>query len=385
MNLTIILFGDNGYNTLGALRSLRMHNIDVFLLLVSRKRINYVLTSKFIQKYRVVKNEQEGINFLLNNFSEEKTVILPTSDRSVSLLDKNYNKLQCHYIFPNVGRQDCLNEWMDKEKMITYAFQAGLNVPFTFRYKRGNLISENVIYPCFVKPTDSVSGSKKDIKKCNNNLELEQILNDTKPLQEYLIQQYIDKEFDLLLIGTRLMSNDKIIIPAVFVKERWYGMGDDGSMGKLTTDVEQYISLKEVVSFVQSTNYYGPFSVEFGVVNNKAYFYEINFRNDGTSHYFAGLNVNVPLIWILDAYGFDYSPHTDFKKEDYYFIDEFGDYLNIVTNHLSIRQWYKDFKRASVYKYYNKDDIKPFFFSMPYMVLLSLYKVLKHLIRKWKG
>jgi len=136
MNLTIILFGDNGYNTLGALRSLRMHNIDVFLLLVSKKRINYILSSKFIQQYQIVKNEQEGINFLLKNLPEVKTVILPTSDRSVSLLDKNYNKLQYHYIFPNVGQQDCLNEWMDKEKMITNAFQSGINVPFTFRYKK---------------------------------------------------------------------------------------------------------------------------------------------------------------------------------------------------------------------------------------------------------
>ena len=147
--------------------------------------------------------------------------------------------------------------------MITYAFQAGINVPFTFRYKKGNLIPEDVIYPCFIKPANSVLGSKKDIKKCNNNLELEQILNDYKLDQEYLVQQYIDKEFDLLLIGARLISNDKIIIPGVFIKERWYGMGDDGSMGKLTTDVEKYISLKEVKSFVQNTNYYGPFSVEF--------------------------------------------------------------------------------------------------------------------------
>lgn len=266
--------------------------------------------------------------------------------------------------------------------MIAYAFQAGLNVPFTLRYKKGNPLPEKVIYPCFIKPASSVSGSKKDIKKCNNTLELEQVINDAKLHQEYLFQQYVDKEFDLLLIGTRLITNNQIIIPAVFVKERWYGMGDDATMGRLTTNVEQYISLKEVEKFVQSTNYYGPFSIEFGVVNNKPFFYEINFRNDGTSHYFNALNVNVPLIWVLDAYGLDYSQQICFIDREIFFIDEFGDYLNIVTNQLSIKQWFKDFKKASVFKYYQKGDIKPFLIATPLMLLVSLYKMLKHLFNK---
>lgn len=98
-SLSIILFGNNGYNTLGALRSIRKNNINVFLILVTKKKINYVLFSKLIQEYEVVKNEQEGIDFLMNNLPEEKTVILPTSDKSVSLLDKNYDFLQPYYIF----------------------------------------------------------------------------------------------------------------------------------------------------------------------------------------------------------------------------------------------------------------------------------------------
>ena len=153
--------------------------------------------------------------------------------------------------------------------------------------------------------------------------------------------------------------------------------GDDASMGVITTDVEQFIDIDNIIEFVNSLEYYGPFSIEFGVMDGIPYFYEINMRNDGTSHYFNKANINIPYLWVLDSYGIDIEDYCDFNDEDYYFIDELGDYLNIATNNTSIKQWYKDLRSAEVYKYFNRNDLKPFFLVLPKMFLLSVYKMIK--------
>lgn len=382
--MDVILFGADTYNTLGALRSLRAKKINIFLILVSKKKINYILFSKFLQTYIIVQSEQEGINYLIKNQSLNKTVILPTSDKSVSLLDKHFDILHGSYIFPTNGGQGGLTQLMDKEKMLDYASSVGLDVPLTIRYSKEDQLPDNLVFPCMIKPVNSMLGSKKEMSKCVNKEEVKQAIDKAKQSKEFVIQEYIEKEYDILIIGARFFSNDKVFIPAVLKKERWYGLGDDGSMGILTTDVEKYIDIKVVETLIKKTNYYGPFSIEFGVMKQKLYFYEINFRNDGTSHYFNALNINIPYMWVLDAYGHHIDINQKLSSKEHLFIDEFGDYLNIVTNRLPINKWYRNFRQATVFKYYYRGDLKPFLLIIPHMILLSIYKILKYLIDKIK-
>lgn len=372
----VIIFGPDGYNTLGVMRSLGNKKINIFLLLVSNKRINYTLYSRYLQEYKIVKDDQEGINYLLSNSSHSKITIIPTSDMAESALDIHYSLLKDKYIFPNAGENGIINKIMDKKIMSDYASEAGLNVPITIKFKKGDSIPANIIYPNLVKPEKSITGSKKDMAICYDKEDVQNTINNSKNTEDFLIQQYIKKDFDILLIGASLYNGD-VIIPAVFKKERWYLPGDDGSMGLITTNVDKYISITEVEQFVHNLKYYGPFSIEFGVMDDIPYFYEINLRNDGTSHYFNKANINIPYLWLLDSYGIDIEEYSRFENNNYYFSDEFGDYLNIITNRLPIKEWYADLKKASVYKYFYKDDIKPFLLIMPKMILLSMYKILK--------
>lgn len=373
----VIIFGDDGYNTLGVIRSLGKENVEFFLLLVSKKKLNYTLYSRYTTAFEIVRNEQEGIDFLLSNKTFENSTIIPTSDSSVALLDSNYSLLKVKYIFPNAGEDNVINKLMDKSVMNSYASKAGLNIPATFNYSKGDMFPPNINYPIIIKPSKSILGSKKDISICNNKKELIDSINKSHNTQDFLIQQYIDKDFEILLIGASLKINNKVIVPGVFKKLRWYLEGDDASMGVITTDVEQFIDIDNIIEFVNSLEYYGPFSIEFGVMDGIPYFYEINMRNDGTSHYFNKANINIPYLWVLDSYSFDIVDYCDFNDEDYYFIDELGDYLNIATNNTSIKQWYKDLRSAEVYKYFNRNDLKPFFLVLPKMFLLSVYKVIK--------
>ena len=375
--MDVIIFGSDGYNSLGALRSLgNKEDINVFLLLVSQKRINYILFSKFLGEYKVVDSEQEGIDYLLKNKRKAKTVILPTTDLAEALLDMNFDKLEKNYIFPNAKSQGRVNVLMDKEVMGNFALNAGLNVPKTIRCNRNDIPYSDIVYPCIIKPSKSVSGSKKDMAICYDKEALEIAMLNSSKTEEFLIQQYIDKEYDILLIGARLLNKDEVLIPGIFKKERWYLPGEDGSMGILSTNIKKYISLDNIKKFVRDIGYYGPFSIEFGILDKVPYFYEINLRNDGTSYYFDKLGINIPYIWSLDLYEEEITHLYNFSEKDYYFIDEFGDYLNIITSNLTAKKWFFDLRKASVFKYFSKGDIKPFLLIVPRMLLLSLYKVI---------
>jgi len=94
----VIIFGDDGYNTLGVIRSLGKENVEFFLLLVSKKKLNYTLYSRYTTAFEIVRNEQEGIDFLLSNKTFENSTIIPTSDSSVALLDSNYSLLKVKYL-----------------------------------------------------------------------------------------------------------------------------------------------------------------------------------------------------------------------------------------------------------------------------------------------
>lgn len=59
--------------------------------------------------------------------------------------------------------------------------------------------------------------------------------------------------------------------------------------------------MQELKVFINSIGYVGPFSVELGHSNNKNYFFEINLRNDGTSHYFYKAGIYIPYFFYQEC------------------------------------------------------------------------------------
>lgn len=374
----IIVFGKNSYNTLGVVRSLGEKNIPFFLLLLSSKEINYLRASRYVKKYKKVKTIAEGLEYITSNeltINSKKTIIIPTNDNIASELDRNYDLLHHKYIFPNVGEQGGINRFMDKYLMTENAIKSGLNAPVTIEYILGDIIPDNIPFPCIVKPLKSIEGNKKEIRICKTILQLQDYFESPLLTTRFLIQEYINKEYDLLLIGCRFF-NKGTLFPALFKKQRWFSTGEDGSFGMITTNVSQYLDEKAIRLFLDSMNYCGPFSIEFGVQNNTPYFFEINLRNDGTSHYFNKANINIPYMWVMGCSDNKYD-YDVINAMEYYFIDEFGDILNVFTKKISFFEWMFDLKRSSVFKYYDKKDLKPFFLILPKMILRIIYRVTK--------
>ena len=100
------------------------------------------------------------------------------------------------------------------------------------------------------------------------------------------------------------MPDHTILIPGVFKKLRW-DESNDGSYGYLMP-FKYDNNYKAIRLFLESINYVGLFSFEFGECEDILYFYEANLRNDGTSHYFYQSGSNVIAAFCLSMFKKDY-------------------------------------------------------------------------------
>lgn len=372
----LIIIGCNDYNTLGCVRCFWQKSVDFTLLLVSCEKRNVILKSKAVKDYVVVTTEEEAMRWLLDHANEANgAVLLPTSDKAESLIDLHSEELGKFYSFPHAKQQGNVTRMMDKDVQVEIARQVGLNVPRTIYYKRGESIPANIVYPAIVKQERSTEGRKRKMMVCKDEGDLKNAIEYLLETNDFIIQQYVKRDYELLLIGCRL-SNGKIWIPAFFKKERWMLKGGDGSYGKISTKVPEYFQeINKAHLLLEKMNYYGPFSIEFGVEQGKPYFYEVNMRNDGTSHYYYSLGVNVPYIYYLDRTGNLKDSDLEVQESENFFIDEFGDMRNLFHG-LSLHRWISDLRKAKAFKYYWKGDNRPFRAQAPRSIAGSIYKML---------
>ena len=213
----IIVFGGNHHNTLGVIRSLGEAGITPILILHGTNH-SFVAQSKYISQTYYVSNEEEGVKLLIEKYTKEnsKPIIICCSDGASSCIDKNYNNLSPHFIFPNAEEEGRITLLMDKEKMRLLAEKYNLKTPQTWIISKRNPIPNNLHYPCIIKPLLSIEGSKTDIHICYNSSDLNQIIKVVHaPIIQ--VQEYIDKDYEFQFIGCRIKNKNEehIIIPGV--------------------------------------------------------------------------------------------------------------------------------------------------------------------------
>ena len=125
-------------------------------------------------------------------------------------------------------------------------------------------------------------------------------------------------------------------------------------------DFPSYIKPELIEKFIEKVDFYGLFSVEYLVYQGKAYFIEVNWRNDGTSHLFYQAGANLPLLWVESCLGHDVSKVSTKVAPKSFFIDEIFDEENLKRKVVSYEQWVRDREEATVFKYYDEDDLVPY-------------------------
>ncbi len=356
-----IIFGAGNYNSLGVLHPMAEAGKSVFILCVGNARDwkngNVIGYSRFAGNIHVVGSADEGAEWLSLHSDEfpDGCVIYPTGDNEEKALDLRYDLLAHHYRFPNAGKQGAVSRLMDKRIQTALAEKAGIRTLKGQFSNSEDFSFSRVCYPCMVKPLDSTAGSKADMRVCENEDELKKALSEGVATKNFIVQQYIVNEADLLFLGVSY-PDGSVEIPALVMKP---GVSPTGEYthATVTTDVDAWLPERtEVETFVRSLGYIGPFSIEFGLEKGKNYFFEINLRNDGTSHYPLSGGVNIPMSY-YDAIRGNQS-RLDVAKQEYEMIDEVGDIRRVLSRETGLGQWLRTFRSAGAYKFYRSSDKK---------------------------
>ena len=364
MKMKHIILGRNVGNSLGQIRSLGEAGLNPILVWIGEK--SEVLEScKYLSESFSFPTISEGIYFLINyleNACGVKHVLTVDSDGLVAEINKYYTKLSKYCYFFNAGADNRLYEMMRKEKLCHLARKHGLLTPSTEIVKVGSL-PMNITYPLLTKATDSFSASWKNcVRICKDKQDLLDFYQEVDA-KELLIQNYIEKKNEFILVGIAINRGKDVIIP---IEGSYYRI-PDGYFGtylyfNAISDIGKKLS-KPVKAMLEEIGYEGVFEAEF-IIDKEGnyYFLEINFRHTLWNHTFTDMGLNFCEIWSKAIVNrkFPEIILTSTKKR-HVLIHEFVDFLWYAkSGKVNIFKWIFDFLNADSYVIYDRHDVMPF-------------------------
>lgn len=378
----IIVWGPDNYNTLGLLRSLDTPNLDVTLLIKGNKQ-GVASASIHCKKCILTKNINEGINFLINNFEEkenfyDRAILIPGGDSYSLAQAQNFEMLSRRFILMCTTDPKTIIRITDKSEMGKLAEEVGLLAPKAFKFSKGDILPAGIKFPVIMKPIEKDIRVEFKYKILNNISALNKFIKILNPNNSYLVQEYVQKENDLLIFGCRL-PNGQVKFAGIHIWERWSDDGG-GSYGILKPEIPDYIDTEALKRLFEKINYFGLFSAEFGKVGNKAYFYEVNLRNDGFCHLSLQAGANLPLLWVQHSLNLPISASSVMTREAIT-INEVYDIINVFRRKITWKKYKKDLKEATVFHFYDPKDKKPYknikrrrFWEIPLRAFLKSYR-----------
>lgn len=355
----VIVWSIDDFNTLGLMRELG--NADLDMIFLVKGHAGFAVKSKYCKQYIETSTIEDGYKYLLENYADEtnKPIIIISSDEIITFVDQHKEEFEKHFIIPGTSKKGNVEKYIDKNTMTALAEEIGILCPKSRAIKKGGDIS-GIEYPCLIKPSHQKPGHYNEFKfkMCKSEKALKSTLCFVRPDSEFIVQQYIPKELDLLVYGGRMWDGNTIFAGA-FIRDRWADSGSS-SHGYFSENIPQCADATKICEFLERIDYHGLFSVEYGLLNDKAYFFEINLRNDGTSHYFYQAGANIPLAYVYSSAGLDYSHIPTKVHGENWFIDEIFDIENVILGKIKKKTWKQDMAEATVFKYYDKEDTAPY-------------------------
>lgn len=270
---------------------------------------------------------------------EEKPVLFPTDDYTASIMDLNRDILSSIFIMPEIvgSGEGAMTEHMGKIKQSELAKKVGLPVPKEWSVSlRGDrvVIPEDMVYPCFCKPMESITGYKHEMAKCEDEAELRSHLNRLRRIfadRSVLVQEFLEIDNEIDIGGVCL--DQEIIIPAIIKKTNVAQYEKGVTLAGKVYPVEELGQLQEtIVAMLREFHYFGMFDMELNIVGDKIYFNEVNLRSGGPNFSYFMSGVNLPALFVKEALGEGHTPEDE-KVETYgkSFIYEkvaWDDYIN---------------------------------------------------------
>lgn len=356
----VIVFGNDHTNSVGVIQSLGKAGYKSVGLLYGAKT-DLVISSKYTSSIITARDPQACIDKLLETCfdSDVRIPIIATCDMAALTLERNADRLKERFIF-EYSTHYTLEYLAKKENQVRLAAEAGFNVPKSWNLKDSKVIPDEVCYPCLIKPLVSCEGAKSDIRVCKTKEELNNNLYSLNYTKNVLLQQYIERDYEISILGCGL-STGKCIIPAIENKltlyPKYVGLECLANM----QPIDDHEIKSSIENLIASIGYVGLFSVEMMhcKINGKFYFTEINLRNDGAEAFVTKYGANLPLNHVEDLIG---SPLTEQKEfHPGYYIWEMHHLLSFWKGDIKIYQWLSEIKQSRGFLVYDKNDMKPFF------------------------
>lgn len=373
----VVVFSRNYSTGLGVIRSIGAAGYPVDLVANAHKAgVSDVATSsKFVNNsVEIVSKKVKGggdwelIDELLKYAGkhDEKLILFPADDYTASVMDMNRNILEPYFIMPSIvgGGEGSLTEHMDKTVQGKMAREAGLLTPLEWVISLENeiVIPEDMVYPCFCKPIESITGYKKEMATCNDKEELEDHLNRLRNKfadRSVLVQEFLEIDNEIDLSG--LCFDQEIIIPAI-IKKTNVAQYEKGVTlaGKVAPFEELGDIQQKIIDMLKKFHYVGMFDMEFNIVGDKIYFNEVNLRSGGPNYAYFASGVNLPGLYVKRLLGEKCTPDeehvTEYGKS---FIYEKVAWQDYIKGFMTKRELKKCISEADITLLCNDEDPAP--------------------------
>lgn len=373
-NHKCIVFCADHYNPLGLCRSLGEKGISPIVVLTDA-HASMLPHCKYVSEIHYVKNEEDGLNFIINNYGNEpnKPFIFTGSDDTTRMLDLHYDELKDKFYFYNGGSQGNITKYQNKEVIAETALKCGCGIPKTEVVNKGNL-PKTLKYPVITKAIISEGNWKADMHICKNEQELLEAYKTIKS-NPLLVEEFIVKKNELCVDGFSINGGNEVWMPytSEYIRFSDLSYGNYMWMKPLVDDDAR----NKIQKVLQEANYSGIFEAEFLIdEENKLYFLEINFRNSTWSYAYTFGGLNLPYQWAVSTLKgkIDFAS-ANIRKKPFTAMAEMNDFRSAVkTGEISFFKWLIQAYKTDCHYYYNKKDPSPFWHLLLHTLLRKFRK-----------
>lgn len=354
-----LIIGGSHHNTFSLVRCFGEAGIKVDLILCECKD-SYIAHSKYVGQVWYCSDTKDTVakvEELVEN-NPHLYVVITATDAVASLIDLHYDELKGKCSFFNSGTAGRVTLYMDKEKQTEAASSAGLTIPQTKSFYKGEQLSFDN-YPCIVKPLASIDGGKR-LAICNSDEELRHHAIEFADVEKVLIQQFIERDEEIVMLG--FSAKGEVFIPGYVKKYRDVLGGTTYSSTAPISDIDPQL-VERVKRMVESMQYEGLFGIEFIKSGNEYFFIEINLRNDATSYSLAVAGANLPLMYYQAIVENKSLSTRLLTVRRIYSMVEMVDFRNVLHRKVGLIRWLKQRKGAECRYFYNPEDMEPYRFA----------------------
>lgn len=338
--ITVIVVTRYWPTALSVIRSLGSAGYTVDLVSsMSEKDASFIAaSSKYVRTSRetICRNVKQSddpelldaiLSFRGASASDLRPVLFPTDDYTASFIDRNSDKLMDHFAMPYAGdgSPGQVTALMNKEIQSRLASEAGLLCPREWIVSLDGVISvpDDMIYPCFVKPLDSITGFKGEMARCDSEDALVRHLEKLQSRnagRRMLIQEFLDITGEIDLSGISIRNADgspEVIVPAIIRKSCVASYERGVTVAGTIHPAEELgaETLEGIKQLLILSGYRGIFDLEINMTGGRLWFGELNLRSGGPNYAYYLSGINLPELTVRDLLGLPVSENEKRVKD----------------------------------------------------------------------